>query len=78
LNFLIFKLKDEPVDMHVADPILDAANLCKIPFDEREVIVERLNRQNLISIQIAVTNIDCLKSYLSDVVTSIEAGKPTA
>ena len=66
--------------MHVADPILDAANQCKIPFDEREVIVERLNRQILIPIQIAVTNthIDCLKSYLSDGVTSIEASKPTA
>ena len=61
------------------DPVLDAVALCKIPYDEKGVIVDRMNRQILVPVQIAITeaHIKCLKSYLSNDVVSITAGSPT-
>lgn len=66
--------------MHAVDPILNSVSLCKIPFDEKGVIVDRVNRQILVPVQIAITgpHIECLKSNLSGDIVSIEAGKPTA
>jgi len=51
-----------------------------IPFDEKGVIVDRVNQQIRVPVQIAITetHINCLKSYLSDDVASIEAGSPAS
>jgi len=79
LQFLVFRLKREPVTMHIIYLILSSVSLCKIPFDERGVIVDRINLQILVPVQIAITatHIRSLKSYLSDDVTTIETGRPT-
>jgi hypothetical protein len=65
--------------MQAVEPILTSVGLCKIPYDEKGVIVDRINRQILVPVKIPITakHIQILKSYLSDDITSIEAGRPT-
>ena len=79
MQFLIFKLKRELVTTRPMNPVLDTVALCKIPYDEKGVIVDRINRPILVPVRIAITDahLKCLKSYLSDDVASIEAGSPS-
>jgi len=76
LQFLIFKLKGQLLMMRTVDPVLDSVSLCKIPFDEKGVIVDRVHRQILVPVEIAITaeHVKRLKNYLSDEVASIETG----
>jgi len=64
------------MSLETADLIVSSVGLCRIPFDERGVILDSANLQVLIPVHIAITghHIQSLKSYLSDEVASIETG----
>lgn len=79
LQFLIFKLQVSPgsVDMQkTVDPVLDAVGRCKISYDERGVIVDRVKGLILVPVQVTVASsqLESLKQNLSPGIASVETG----
>ena len=65
--------------MDLTNRILECLHKCEIPYDEREVILDRAERQILVPVKIMITetHLTCLKSRLPAKVTGIEVGSPT-
>jgi len=68
------------LDMSLADRVLECLHKCEIPYDEREVILDRAAGQILVPVKMMVTetHLTCLKNRLPARVTDIELGSPTA
>ena len=62
--------------MDLTDRIMECLHGCEIPYDEREVILDRRAGQILVPVKIMVTetHLTCLKNRLPAKVTGIELG----
>jgi len=78
LRYLVLRLSGS-LDMDLTDRIMECLHGCEIPYDEREVILDRRAGQILVPVKIMVTetHLTCLKNRLPAKVTGIELGTST-